>query len=166
MVDVAIIGGGAAGYYAAIQTALLNPTLRIALFEKGAMGLEKVKISGGGRCNVTHDALEPDFLASHYPRGEKALLGPFHHYGPKEVIAFFESQGVPLKIESDGRMFPVANTSAAIIDCFTSLREKLGIALQSKTVVKAIEPIVGSGWNILTATETFSAKKGVNGYRE
>ena len=74
MVDVAIIGGGAAGYYAAIQTALLNPTLRIALFEKGAMGLEKVKISGGGRCNVTHDALEPDFLASHYPRGEKALL--------------------------------------------------------------------------------------------
>ena len=61
MVDVAIIGGGAAGYYAAIQTALLNPTLRIALFEKGAMGLEKVKISGGGRCNVTHDALEPDF---------------------------------------------------------------------------------------------------------
>lgn len=159
MVDVAIIGGGAAGYYAAIQTALLNPTLRIALFEKGAMGLEKVKISGGGRCNVTHDALEPDFLASHYPRGEKALLGPFHHYGPKEVIAFFESQGVPLKIESDGRMFPVANTSAAIIDCFTSLREKLGIALQSKTVVKAVEPIVGSGWNILTATETFSAKK-------
>ena len=159
MLDVAIIGGGAAGYYAAIQTAMLNPSLRIALFEKGALGLEKVKISGGGRCNVTHDAMEPDYLVTHYPRGEKALLGPFHHYGPKEVIAFFESQGVPLKIESDGRMFPVANTSQAILDCFTSLREKLGITLYSKTAVKYIEPLNASGWNIITATETYCAKK-------
>jgi predicted Rossmann fold flavoprotein len=159
MLDVAIIGGGAAGYYAAIQTAMLNPSLRIALFEKGALGLEKVKISGGGRCNVTHDAMEPDYLVTHYPRGEKALLGPFHHYGPKEVIAFFESQGVPLKIESDGRMFPVANTSQAILDCFTSLREKLGITLYSKTAVKSIEPLNASGWNIITATETYCAKK-------
>lgn len=159
MIDVAIIGGGAAGYYAAIQTAMLNPSLRIALFEKGALGLEKVKISGGGRCNVTHDAMEPDDLVTHYPRGEKALLGPFHHYGPKEVIAFFESQGVPLKIESDGRMFPVANTSQAIMDCFTSLRIKLGISLYSKTAVKSIEPLNTSGWNIITATETYCAKK-------
>lgn len=159
MLDVAIIGGGAAGYYAAIQTAMLNPSLRIALFEKGALGLEKVKISGGGRCNVTHDAMEPDYLVTHYPRGEKALLGPFHHYGPKEVIAFFETQGVPLKIESDGRMFPVANTSQAILDCFTSLREKLGITLYSKTAVKSIEPLNASGWNIITATETYCAKK-------
>ena len=159
MIDVAIIGGGAAGYYAAIQTAMLNPSLRIALFEKGALGLEKVKISGGGRCNVTHDAMEPDDLVTHYPRGEKALLGPFHHYGPKEVIAFFESQGVPLKIESDGRMFPVANTSQAIMDCFTSLRIKLGISLYSKTAVKSIEPLNASGWNIITATETYCAKK-------
>jgi len=159
MLDVAIIGGGAAGYYAAIQTAMLNPSLRIALFEKDALGLEKVKISGGGRCNVTHDAMEPDYLVTHYPRGEKALLGPFHHYGPKEVIAFFETQGVPLKIESDGRMFPVANTSQAILDCFTSLREKLGITLYSKTAVKSIEPLNASGWNIITATETYCAKK-------
>ena len=159
MLDVAIIGGGAAGYYAAIQTAMLNPSLRIALFEKGALGLEKVKISGGGRCNVTHDAMEPNYLVTHYPRGEKALLGPFHHYGPKEVITFFESQGVPLKIESDGRMFPVANTSQAILDCFTSLREKLGITLYSKTAVKYIEPLNASGWNIITATETYCAKK-------
>jgi len=159
MLDVAIIGGGAAGYYAAIQTAMLNPSLRIALFEKGALGLEKVKISGGGRCNVTHDAMEPDYLVTHYPRGEKALLGPFHHYGPKEVIAFFETQGVPLKIESDGRMFPVANTSQVILDCFTSLREKLGITLYSKTAVKSIEPLNASGWNIITATETYCAKK-------
>ena len=159
MLDVAIIGGGAAGYYAAIQTAMLNPSLRIALFEKGALGLEKVKISGGGRCNVTHDAMEPNYLVTHYPRGEKALLGPFHHYGPKEVIAFFETQGVPLKIESDGRMFPVANTSQVILDCFTSLREKLGITLYSKTAVKYIEPLNASGWNIITATETYCAKK-------
>jgi len=87
------------------------------------------------------------------------LLGPFHHYGPKEVIAFFETQGVPLKIESDGRMFPVANTSQAILDCFTSLREKLGITLYSKTAVKSIEPLNASGWNIITATETYCAKK-------
>jgi predicted Rossmann fold flavoprotein len=159
MIDVAIIGGGAAGYYAAIQTAMINPSLRISLFEKGALGLEKVKISGGGRCNVTHDVIEPEYLVTHYPRGEKALLGPFHHYGPKEVIAFFESQGVPLKIESDGRMFPVANTSQAIMDCFTSLRIKLGIKLYSKTAVKSIEPLNTTGWNIITATETYSAKK-------
>jgi predicted Rossmann fold flavoprotein len=103
--------------------------------------------------------MEPDDLVTHYPRGEKALLGPFHHYGPKEVIAFFESQGVPLKIESDGRMFPVANTSQAIMDCFTSLRIKLGISLYSKTAVKSIEPLNASGWNIITATETYCAKK-------
>ena len=159
MLDIAIIGGGAAGYYAAIQAALINPELKIAIIERGVLGLDKVKVSGGGRCNVTHNALDLSHLVSHYPRGEKALLGPFHHHGPKEVIAFFEAQGVPLKIEADGRMFPVANTSQAIIDCFVKLRTSLGIVLYSKTPVKNIAQNIDGSWLVHTADQIISAQQ-------
>ena len=158
MIDIAVIGGGAAGYYAAIQAAKMAPNLSVTIFEKGHLGLEKVRISGGGRCNVTHDALAPEFLATHYPRGSRALLGPFHHHGPKEVISFFESHGVPLKIESDGRMFPLANTSKAIIDCFSTLREQLGIRLQAKETVKDISLGEDLVWSIKTTTQEWKAK--------
>ncbi|MCW1953702.1 MAG: NAD(P)/FAD-dependent oxidoreductase [Flavobacteriia bacterium] len=159
MLDIAIVGGGAAGYFAAIQAALLHPSLRIAILERGNLGLDKVRVSGGGRCNVTHHALDPKHLTTHYPRGEKALLGPFHHYGPSEVIDFFEQQGVPLKIESDGRMFPVANSSQAIIDCFVSLRESLGISLYTKCALKSMSQNPDGSWLLGTADQQISAKK-------
>ena len=159
MLDIAIVGGGAAGYFAAIQAALKQPGLQIAILERGTLGLDKVRVSGGGRCNVTHHALDPKHLSTHYPRGEKALLGPFHHYGPAEVIAFFEQQGVPLKIESDGRMFPVANSSEAIINCFVRLRESLGISLFDKCALKALAQNSDGSWLLHTANQEISAKK-------
>jgi len=104
MYDVIIIGGGAAGFYAAIHIADSNPELKIAILERGKNVLSKVKVSGGGRCNVTHAEFDPCELVKNYPRGEKELLGPFHTYCSGDVIGFFEERGVELKIEEDGRM--------------------------------------------------------------
>ena len=117
MFDVIIVGGGAAGFYAAVQIAELSPDLNIAIFERGKTVLSKVKVSGGGRCNVTHGEFSPKELATNYPRGEKELLGPFHKYAPMDVMSFFEERGVPLKIEEDGRVFPKSDSSQSIIDC-------------------------------------------------
>ena len=116
--DVLIVGGGAAGFFAAINTATQNPNLKIAILERGSNVLSKVKISGGGRCNVTHAEFIPDELVLNYPRGEKELRGPFHNYMTGDTMQWFEDRGVPLKIEEDGRVFPVSNTSQTIIDCF------------------------------------------------
>ena len=116
--DILIVGGGAAGFFAAINTATQNPNLKIAILERGANVLSKVKISGGGRCNVTHAEFIPDELVLNYPRGEKELRGPFHNYMTGDTMQWFEERGVPLKIEDDGRVFPVSNSSQTIIDCF------------------------------------------------
>lgn len=116
--DVVIIGGGAAGFFAAINIAEQNPSLKVAILERGSDVLTKVKISGGGRCNVTHAQFIPQELVHNYPRGEKELLGPFHKFMTGDTIEWFENRGVALKIEDDGRMFPVSNSSQTIIDCF------------------------------------------------
>ena len=116
--DILIVGGGASGFFAAINTATQNPNLKIAILERGANVLSKVKISGGGRCNVTHAEFIPDELVLNYPRGEKELRGPFHNYMTGDTMQWFEERGVPLKIEDDGRVFPVSNSSQTIIDCF------------------------------------------------
>lgn len=116
--DIIIIGGGAAGFFAAINIAEQNPNLSIAILERGKTGLQKVKISGGGRCNVTHAEFIPSELIENYPRGKKELLGPFHTFMTGDTIAWFEERGIALKIEEDGRMFPVSNSSQTIIDCF------------------------------------------------
>ena len=112
------MGGGAAGFFAAINTATQNPNLKIAILERGSNVLSKVKISGGGRCNVTHAEFIPNELVLNYPRGEKELRGPFHNYMTGDTMQWFEDRGVPLKIEEDGRVFPVSNSSQTIIDCF------------------------------------------------
>ena len=118
MKKVIIIGGGAAGYFTAINAKENNPELDITILEKGKDVLQKVKISGGGRCNVTHACFEPKELVKFYPRGEKELLGPFHKFMTGDTFEWFENRGIPLKIEGDNRVFPEANTSQAIIDCF------------------------------------------------
>jgi len=119
--DLIIIGGGAAGFFGAIQAAEMRPDLKILILEKSNKLLSKVRISGGGRCNVTHNCFEPTELSHHYPRGQKVLKSLFRKYQATDVVRWFEQQGVKLKAEADGRMFPVTDNSATIIDCF--LRE-------------------------------------------
>lgn len=136
--DIIIIGGGAAGFFAAINIAQQHPNLSIAILERGKEGLQKVKISGGGRCNVTHAEFIPSELILNYPRGEKELLGPFHTFMTGDTISWFEERGVELKIEDDGRMFPVSNSSQTIIDCFLNEAEKYNVEVLYNYSVKSI----------------------------
>lgn len=162
MYDVLVIGGGAAGFYAAIHIAEANPTIKIAIVERGKEVLTKVKVSGGGRCNVTHAEFDPKELAKNYPRGEKELLGPFHSYAGGDTVAFFEKRGISLKIEEDGRMFPTTDSSQTIIDCFTNEADRLGIKLYSRTSVQKIEQLyeaVDAKWQITTSESIIKADK-------
>lgn len=137
---ILIIGGGAAGFFAAIAAAEASPGIRVVILEKGKNVLQKVKVSGGGRCNVTHSCFEPRELVRHYPRGEKALLGPFHRFGPADTVEWFSSRGVPLKTESDGRMFPVTDSSQSIIDCLTGAARRAGVEVRTGQNVSSISP--------------------------
>jgi len=158
MYDIVIAGGGAAGFYAAIQIAELSPELNIAIFERGKTVLSKVKVSGGGRCNVTHGEFLPKELATNYPRGEKELLGPFHKYAPMDVMAFFEERGVPLKIEEDGRVFPKSDSSQSIIDCLVTEAERLGVQVLKNSSVKVIDKL-NDGWQVTTMNKHYHTKK-------
>src|SRR6056297_3137255 len=109
--DVIIVGGGAAGFFAAINIAEHNPDLKVSILERGKDVLTKVKVSGGGRCNVTHAEFINQELVQNYPRREKELLGPFYQFMTGDTIEWFEKRGVELKIEEDGRMFPITNSS-------------------------------------------------------
>ncbi len=150
--DILIIGGGAAGFFAAIRTAELKPGARIILLEKGKEVLRKVKISGGGRCNVTHACWEPKELSTYYPRGQKELVGPFHQFACGDTMEWFESRGVPLKIEKDGRVFPQSNKSQSIIDCLVKEVEKYGIEILTRQDVTKIDPPANPGklWTVKT----------------
>ena len=158
MDDVVIIGGGAAGFFAAIQIAEENPKLKVVLLERGKEVLTKVKVSGGGRCNVTHAEFDPSELVHHYPRGEKELLGPFHTFCSGDTIAFFEARGVPLKIEEDGRMFPVSNSSQTIIDCFMGEVDRLGITVIKNCSVTGIKKS-DNGFTVQSIKKEYQAKK-------
>jgi len=162
MFDVLIIGGGAAGFYAAIHIAEADLTLKIAILERGKEVLSKVKVSGGGRCNVTHAEFDPKELTQNYPRGEKELLGPFHTYCSGDTVAFFEARGVPLKIEEDGRMFPVSNSSQDIIDCFLKEADRLNIqVLKHSSVVNIThqKEDVEKQWQVTSIKKTYYCKK-------
>ena len=156
--DVIIIGGGAAGFFAAINIAEQNPSLKVALLERGKDGLAKVKVSGGGRCNVTHAEFIPQELVQNYPRGEKELLGPFHQFMTGDTIEWFEKRGVELKIEEDGRMFPVTNSSQTIIDCFLNEAEKRHVDVLYSHAVKSISK-EHEVFHIETSQGDFSSKK-------
>ncbi|MBD1260475.1 NAD(P)/FAD-dependent oxidoreductase [Maribacter polysiphoniae] len=163
MFDVIIIGGGASGFYAAIHIAETNPDLKIAIFEKGKEVLKKVSISGGGRCNVTNGESDPMALSKNYPRGSKELIGPFYAHGPQETRQFFESRGVPLKSEDDGRVFPVSNSSQSIIDCFLGETNRLGIAVYRQSSVTAIASKTGAEnditWKVTTIKKEYFCKR-------
>jgi predicted Rossmann fold flavoprotein len=139
--DVLIIGGGAAGYFAALICAEAAPGAKIVILERAGSPLAKVKISGGGRCNVTHASYEPAKLVTFYPHGGKALRGPFTRFGPQHLVQWFVDRGVSLKTETDGRMFPTSDRSETIIDCFESEAKRLGVELRLQTVVGAVNPL-------------------------
>lgn len=157
-VEVIIIGGGAAGFFTAINAVEKNPDLNVIILERGKDVLNKVKISGGGRCNVTHAEFVPKELSENYPRGQKELLGPFHTFMTGDTIAWFQKRGVELKIESDGRMFPTSDSSQTIIDCFLSEVNRLGVEVILRQSVRTIQK-VENGFVVETASDRFSADK-------
>ena len=156
--DILIVGGGAAGFFSAINIVERNPKLKVAILERGKEVLSKVRVSGGGRCNVTHACFEPNELVKYYPRGEKELRGPFHQFCSGDTIEWFEKHGVELKIEDDGRMFPVSNSSQPVIDCFLTASHKLGITILTGQSVQSIFK-KDNCWKIETQTENYLAEK-------
>ncbi len=136
---VIVIGGGAAGFFGAIACAEANPQLKVTLLEAGQKPLAKVRISGGGRCNVTHHCFDPVRLVEHYPRGGKALRGAFTRFQPKDTVQWYESRGVKLKTEADGRIFPVTDDSQTIINCLMQAADKAGVKLLTGTGVKTVK---------------------------
>ncbi len=124
---IVIVGGGAAGFFASIAAARANPQAKVILLEKSRQPLTKVRISGGGRCNVTHSCFDPVQLIKNYPRGGKALLGPFHSFQPSDTIDWFKAEGIELKTEEDGRMFPITDDSGTIVNCLLSAAKKSGV---------------------------------------
>nr|WP_297306749.1 NAD(P)/FAD-dependent oxidoreductase [uncultured Flavobacterium sp.] len=155
--DVIVVGGGASGFFTAINIAENNPDLRIAILERGKEVLGKVKISGGGRCNVTHACFVPNLLTKFYPRGERELRGPFHTFCSVDVIEWFENNGVELKIEEDGRMFPVTDSSQTIIDCFLNLAQENQIKVNTSCSVQAISQ-TNDNWILETTQGTLTCK--------
>lgn len=140
MFDLITIGGGAAGFFGSIAAAE-NGASKVLILEKSSKLLAKVKISGGGRCNVTHHCFDPKELSKHYPRGEKALIGPLHRWGAQDTVDWFQSRGVELKTESDGRMFPVTDDSQTIIDCLLKAARAAGVKIETSKGVASIERI-------------------------
>ena len=135
-----VIGGGPAGFFAALSAAEANPHLRILILEKSNKLLSKVGISGGGRCNVTHACFTPADLVEYYPRGKKELLGPFTRFQPQDTIAWFKKRGVKLKTETDGRMFPTTDSSETIINCLMQETRKRKVVIYTKEKVTDISP--------------------------
>ena len=133
-----VIGGGPAGYFAAITARRTDPSTPVLLLEQGGEVLRKVRVSGGGRCNVTHACFDPRELVAHYPRGARELRGPFHHFGPAETVAWFADEGVALKTEDDGRMFPVTDSSATIVDALTGAAGRAGVEVRTRCAVVAL----------------------------
>lgn len=156
--DIIIIGGGAAGFFAAINIAKQAPHLNVAILERGQTGLAKVKVSGGGRCNVTHAEFIPSELVQNYPRGERELLGPFHQFMTGDTMAWFEERGVALNIEEDGRIFPASNSSQTIIDCFLSEAEKYKVDILYSHALKNLTH-KGNQFQLDTTQGHFCANK-------
>jgi len=137
--QIIVAGGGAAGFFAAIACAEANPACAVTIYEATAHLLAKVKVSGGGRCNVTHACFDPRELVRRYPRGSRELLGAFHRWQPRDTVEWFEQRGVALKTEADGRMFPVTDDSQTIVDCLLAAAAKAGVRVVLRTGLKTVE---------------------------
>lgn len=138
--DVVVIGGGAAGFFTAINVIEQCPNAKIVILEQSKEVLNKVRISGGGRCNVTNSIWDPKELVKNYPRGEKEMLGPFHKFSCGDTISWFSDRGVEIKIEDDGRAFPDSDSSESIIECFLSICRKYGVKIFTGKKVKDVRP--------------------------
>ncbi len=155
---ILVVGAGAAGYFAAISAAeTLAGSGTVTLCEATAHPLAKVRISGGGRCNVTHACFDPRELTKNYPRGARELHGAFHRFGPTDTIAWFERHGVTLKVEADGRMFPVSDDSETIVSALSKAAQSLNITLRLQSGIRKVEPAPPEGVTIGTGT--------INGFR-
>jgi predicted Rossmann fold flavoprotein len=148
---VAVIGGGAAGFFGAIACAEAHPGLRVVILERGREVLQKVRVSGGGRCNVTHACFDARALVQFYPRGSRELLGPFLQFGPADTVAWFEERGVRLKTEADGRMFPVTDDSGTIIQCLEQAARAAGVEVYTGARVERLERSARGHWDVYLA---------------
>ncbi|MEN9432379.1 MAG: hypothetical protein RL206_1298 [Bacteroidota bacterium] len=143
-----VVGGGAAGFFAAIAAAEANPSAHVLLLEKSAQYLGKVRISGGGRCNVTHSCFDPRELVEFYPRGGQELLGPFTRFACGDTMEWFEDRGVELKVESDGRVFPVSDNSETIIQCLESMADAAGVSRETQAGLKNLVRLDSGMWRV------------------
>jgi hypothetical protein len=149
--DLIVLGGGAAGFFGALAACGHNPALRVMILEKSPRLLAKVRISGGGRCNVTHDETDPSRFASHYPRGQKAMRQLLRKFSAADTRAWFERLGVKLKTEPDGRMFPVTNDSMTIVNCLLHRAQQAGIEIGTSVEVVSVTRQV-TGFILSTST--------------
>jgi predicted Rossmann fold flavoprotein len=155
-----VIGGGAAGCFAAIACAEQNPNQHIIILEKTSTLLAKVRISGGGRCNVTNACFDPAVLIQHYPRGGAALRGPFTRFQPRDTIEWFARHGVPLKTETDGRVFPTTDRSSTIVECLITAAQQAAVQIRTSVAIDSIERADRSGFVVQARTgEPLSADR-------
>ena len=151
-----VVGGGAAGFFCAVNAARLSPSLDVVVVEKTSKLLSKVRVSGGGRCNVTHACFSMAEMIKKYPRGASFLKKAFHHFFTTDTISWFKERGVELKTESDGRMFPSSNSSQTIVDCLLQEANRYGVEILMNKEVKAVKKI-SDGFELL-----FSKKRIIN----
>lgn len=144
ILKITVIGGGAAGFFSAITCAQTYPQARVTLIEAGRQVLAKVRISGGGRCNATHACFDPAILVQNYPRGGKALRGAFTRFQPRDTVEWFASHSVKLKTEEDGRMFPVTDDSATIVNCLIRAAEDAGVQIRTGDAVVSVHKLTGN----------------------
>ena len=146
--QIAIAGGGAAGFFAAIACAVANPDCDVSIYERSPQFLSKVRISGGGRCNVTHGLFEPRMFTTRYPRGQRELIAPFHRFSAEDTVAWFEARGVLLKREPDGRMFPVTDSSQTVIDCLLAEAKTAGVQLFTRKGIERARTRAEGGFDL------------------
>lgn len=149
---VIIVGGGAAGFFAAITCAEGDPSAQVTLLEKGQKFLTKVRVSGGGRCNVTHNCFDARELSARFPRGAQELIGAFNRFQPGDTIAWFAERGVELKVEADGRMFPNTDSSQTIIDSLAQAASKAGVLLRTDCLVNTVSRTKEAGFHLELST--------------
>jgi predicted Rossmann fold flavoprotein len=157
---VIVVGGGAAGFFAAITCAETLPGAQVTVLEKGPEFLSKVRISGGGRCNVTHACFDPREFATRFPRGEQELIGPFQRFQARDTVSWFKARGVKLNAECDGRIFPLSNTSQTIIDCLVNAAKKVGVELRTRCEVERVTRRAEGGFDLtLSNGETLACDR-------